>query len=306
MLVEKILIVGGTGFIGRNLALKALDKGYLVTVLSLNKPSENFKIKNVEYIQCNLIHFERLQKKLTKRTFHYVINLGGYVDHSNFLNGGFDVVNTHLIGVLNIIKVLDWNCLKQFIQIGSSDEYGKNTAPQNENIMGDVISPYSFSKLSITNLLKMLHEYEKFPMVVLRLFLVYGPGQNIERFIPQVIHGCLSGNQFPVSMGEQQRDFCYIDDITSGIILSLNNEKAIGEVINLGSGNPISVKNIIQKIMTLVGSGNPIFGEIEYRVDENMKLYADVNKAKKILNWYPQVSLEEGLKNTILHLKDTG
>lgn len=303
MLSERLLIVGGTGFIGRNLLLKSLEEGYSVTILSLNIISENLKINNVKYVHCDIRCFEDLKNKLINSSFEYVLNLGGYVEHSNFSDGGFNVVETNLNGVINLIKIIDWNCLKRFVQIGSSDEYGKNEAPQNEKVLGDPISPYSFGKLAVTQMLQMLYRTELFPMVVIRPFLVYGPEQNSERFIPQIIKGCLSGNQFPVSMGEQLRDFCYIDDITRGILLSLNNEKAVGEIINLGSGKPISIKKVIEKIKKIVGKGKPNFGEYQYRADENMYLYADIRKANSILNWYPEVGMEEGLKKTISYLK---
>jgi nucleoside-diphosphate-sugar epimerase len=304
MTTKRLLIIGGTGFIGRNLVIKSIELGYSVTVLSLNKPTQELIFNKVCYIQCDIKNYYDLQQKLTENSFDYVINLGGYVDHRSFLDGGIDVMESHFFGVLNILKIIDWKILKRFVQIGSSDEYGNSVAPQNEKIPGSAISPYSFGKLAVTQLLEMLYRTEKFPMVVIRLFLVYGPGQNSERFLPQIINGCLSGDDFPVSKGEQLRDFCYIDDIIRGILLTLENNEAIGEVINLGSGNPLSIKHVIKNIQKIVGKGNPDFGKYSYRVDENMELYADIQKANKILNWQPNVDINHGLKKTIAYFKE--
>ena len=304
MVIERLLVIGGTGFIGRNLVIKSIELSYSVTVLSLNKPTQELIFNKVCYIQCDIKNYYDLQQKLTENSFDYVINLGGYVDHSSFLDGGIDVMESHFLGVLNILKIIDWKILKRFVQIGSSDEYGNSVAPQNEKMSGSAISPYSFGKLAVTQLLEMLYRTEKFPMVVIRLFLVYGPGQNSERFLPQIINGCLSGDDFPVSKGEQLRDFCYIDDITRGILLTLENNEAIGEVINLGSGNPLSIKHVIKTIQKIVGKGNPDFGKYSYRVDENMELYADIQKANKILNWQPNVDINHGLKKTIAYFKE--
>ena len=121
----------------------------------------------------------------------------------------------------------------------------------------------------------------------MRLFLTYGPGQDNKRFFPQIIQGCLSGDPFPTSAGEQLRDFCYVDDIAQGILTALTNEQVNGEIINLASGNPVAIRDAIELIQTTLGKGTPEFGKVPYRAGENMALYADVSKAKKILGWEP-------------------
>ena len=131
----------------------------------------------------------------------------------------------------------------------------------------------------------MLYRTEGLPIVVIRPFLVYGPGQNNNRFIPQVIKGCISNEEFPVSKGEQLRDFCYITDFVDAVFLILKNEKTNGNVINIASGNPVMIKDIINKIVLHVGFGIPKFDELKYRKNENMKLYADITKARTLLGW---------------------
>lgn len=300
---EKILILGGTGFLGSHLALKSLEKGYHVTVLSLNTPHVSSKINQVTYIQCDIRSYVDLKKIINGDSFDYVVNLGGYVDHRNFSEGGSKTIDAHLIGVINLLKVINLNKLKRFIQIGSSDEYGASGAPQNENDTGVAFSPYSFSKLAVTQLLQMLYKKEQLPIVVIRLFLVYGPGQNRERFLPQIINGCLSKESFPVSWGEQLRDFCYIDDVIRGILLSINSKNALGEIINIASGSPIKIKNLVNMTQKIIGCGKPNYGGYPYRKDENMELYADIQKANKLLKWHPEVDLKEGLEKTIKYFK---
>ena len=91
----------------------------------------------------------------------------------------------------------------------------------------------------------------------------------------------------------------HIDDIVSAIIKTLKNSKSSGEIINIGSGNPISIKKVIIKICELINSGKPQFGKIKLRNDEIIKLYPNINKSRKILNWKSQISIEKGLKKTI-------
>jgi nucleoside-diphosphate-sugar epimerase len=294
----KLLIIGGTGFIGRSLAQHALKQGYKTTILSLNPPLVEKIIENVEYLQANIIDIKDLQKKITN-SFDYVVNLSGYIDHSRFLDGGNIVIDAHFGGVQNLLQVLDWDRLKRFVQIGSSDEYGGSTAPQHEDLRESPISSYALGKVASTQLLQMLAKTENFPVVIFRLFLVYGPGQNSERFLPQVIKGCLSGDKFATSLGGQLRDFCYIDDVVNGILMALDNDKVNGEVINLASGEMVSIRTMIENVRDSIGKGKPKFGMVPYRIGENMELYANISKAKKLLGWKPAITLENGLRKTI-------
>lgn len=297
----RLLIVGGTGFIGKNLVIHAVQADYKVSVLSLNKPAKNQSIKDVSYIQADITDVIALKNKLSDIIFDYVVNLSGYIDHSNFLEGGKQVLDMHFLGVQNILQCLDWKQLKRFVQIGSSDEYGNLPAPQHEGLRESPISSYSLGKVASTQLLQMLHRTQDLPVVILRLFLVYGVGQDDKRFLPQVIQGCLSNNPFPTSAGKQLRDFCYIDDISQGILLSLTNDKVNGEIINLASGIPITIKEVIESVKSAVGQGKPEFGKVPYRKGENMSLYADTSKASDLLDWMPKMILDEGIKRTVDH-----
>ena len=298
-MAEKLLIVGGTGFIGSNLAHKAIENAFNTTVLSLNLPTKDKQIESVEYLQADITNLDQLRERLSSYKFDYIVNLAGYIDHSRFLDGGRQIINTHFDGVQNLLQVLDWTYLKRFVQIGSSDEYGDQIAPQSEDVRESPISPYSSGKLFSTQLLQMLYRTEELPIVVLRLFLVYGPSQNNKRFLPQIIEGCLTDSSFPASTGEQLRDFCYVDDISRGIIMSLKNDDVKGKVVNLASGKSISIREIVELVRSIIGSGNPEFGKIPYRVGENMALYADTTKARKLLNWAPEIKIEEGVRRTI-------
>ena len=269
---SELLITGGTGFIGRNLAMDAVERGYKTTVLSLHSPESKNKIIGVDYLQADLTDLAQLQNILSSKVFDYVVNLSGYIEHSHFRKGGLKVIHNHFIGVQNLLQSIDWPALQCFVQIGSSDEYGNLPAPQHEGMRESPISPYSLGKVSATQLLQMLYRTEGFPSIILRPFLVYGPSQDNARFLPQIIQGCLSDALFPASEGRQLRDFCYVKDVTRAILMSLENGKILGEVIN-----------------------------IPYRSKENMELYADISKAKEILGWSPEVSFDEGIEQTIQH-----
>ena len=296
---HRLLIVGGTGFIGRNLVLNALEDGFNIVVLSLNEPSSEKKIEGVDYLQMDITKPIQTSNQLAEYPFDYVVNLSGYIDHSRFLEGGYKIIKAHFEGVQNLLQFLDWSKLKRFVQIGSSDEYGNHFPPQHEEMRELPISPYSLGKVASTQFLQMLHRTQGFPAVILRLFLTYGPGQDNRRFFPQIIQGCLLDDPFPTSAGAQIRDFCYVDDIAQGILAALTNDQVDGEIINLASGSPVAIRDIIELIQKTLGRGIPEFGKVPYRVGENMALYADISKANRILDWKPLVTLEEGIERTI-------
>ena len=129
---NNLLIVGGTGFIGSNVAKKALENGLKVTVISKNNYPQHKQIDCIDYIKADISIEKDLNQILKDRVFEYVLNLGGYVDHKNFSEGGKEVFETHFNGTLNLVKSINKETLKGFIQIGSSDEYGANIAPQKE------------------------------------------------------------------------------------------------------------------------------------------------------------------------------
>ena len=294
-----LLITGGTGFVGEHLARTALTRGYEVSVISLHIPNPTKAVEGVKYYVADMCSFNELSSVMPSNKFDYVVNLSGYVDHSGYRDGGTKVIDAHFNGIVNLVDFVDWGTLKNFIQVGSSDEYGGCDAPQREDMREEPISPYSFSKVSASHFLQMLGRTEKFPSVILRLFLVYGPGQAINRFIPQIIRGCVNDETFDTSSGDQLRDFSHIDDIVNGFFCALEHTGLFGEVVNLASGQPVKIRYVIELIQSLVGGGRPNFGRVAYRPNENMALYADISKAQKLLSWCPSISLENGISKLI-------
>ena len=128
---KKLLIIGGEGFIGKNIANKAILKGYDVTVIRFQQTSKNIK-QSYDVFSCDILDIRKLSLFLQSRDFNYIINCSGYIDHTPFSNGGRDIVEQHFTGVVNIVEYIKRDKLKAFIQLGSSDEYGVNQAPQFE------------------------------------------------------------------------------------------------------------------------------------------------------------------------------
>jgi len=297
ILKRNILIVGGTGFIGYHLAKASLKKRWGVTSISSKRPKKIRYISKVKYLICDITKFNQLKNKI-KRKFDYVVNLGGYVDHSN-KNLTY---KSHYIGCKNLTKLFSKNKPLAFIQMGSSVEYGHSKSPQTEtlNCKTKIIkSIYGKAKLLSSLHLIDIYKKENFPSIILRLYLAYGPKQDLNRFLPITINGCLKNNKFPCSEGTQSRDFVHVFDVVNAIFKSLKSKKAKGQIINIGSGKPQKIKRIILNIKKISKGGQPQFGKIKLRKDEILKIYPSINKAKKIINWEPKISFNKGLKSTI-------
>lgn len=294
----RLLVVGGSGFLGRHVVSHAVSLGWEVISVGVSSGRAG-TLPGVRHVVADIANADVLRDALPHVAFDYVVNCAGYIRHVAFREGGGDILDAHFRGVLNLVQLVDRSALRSFVNIGSSDEYGHNPAPQQESVREAPISPYSAAKVAATHFLQMLHRMEQFPSTTLRLFLTYGPGQDEGRFLPQIIRGCLDGRSFPVSEGRQVRDFCFIDDTVRAVFAALDNNDACGEVLNVGSGEPSAIRYVIETVRRLTGTGDPRFGEIAYRPGENMNLVADIARAQKILNWQPEVTLEEGLRRTI-------
>ena len=298
---NSILIVGGTGFIGYHLAKKTLDKGWKVTSISFNPPKKIRYLPKIKYIICDITKKKILRKKI-KNSFDYVVNLAGYVDHSNHKK----TYKSHYLGCKNLADIFFKKPIKAFIQIGSCTEYGNLNSPQKENRNFDpklIKTVYGRAKLLATMHLLSLFKKKKFPAIILRLYLAYGPKQDINRFLPIIIKGCIKNKKFPCSKGNQLRDFIHVSDVTDAIIKSLTSKDAKGQIINIGSGKPKKIKSIIERIKKITKGGRPEYGSIKFRKDEILKLYPSINKMSKILNWKPKINFNQGLIKTIDYYK---
>ena len=291
---KKILILGGTGFIGYHLAKEAIKKNFEVSSLSKNNPAKKRYLKKVKYIIADIANKKSINK-IIRDDFQYVVNLAGYVDHTDEIK----TYRSHYLGCKNISNYFLKKNIKLFVQVGSSMEYGLSKSPQKEDFKCKPKSIYGKAKFLATKYLLNLYKKKKFPVTIVRLYQVYGPYQDLNRFMPVVINSCKKNKDFPCSHGRQYRDFLYIDDLIDAIFLILRNPKATGEIFNIGSGKPLKIRNIIKKILSYYRSGKPQFGEIKLRKEEQMRIYPDIFKARRILNWKPKINFLDGLKKTI-------
>lgn len=296
--MKRILIVGGTGFIGFNLCKVCLKLKMHVTSLSSKQPNRLKRLKKVHYLVGDISNYNKIRSILIN-DYEYVVNLGGNIDHKNKTK----TYKNHFLAVKNLYKIFKNKKIKKFIQIGSSSEYGKFEGAVSETTKCKPEQAYGKSKHKATSFLIKKFKLNRFPVTILRFFQIYGPYQKPNRLIPFVICSSIKNKIFSCSEGGQYRDFLYISDAIKSIIKSLKNKKILGKVINVGYGKPIEVKKIILQINNLINKGKPIFGKVNLRADESNIIYPNLTRSKKYLILGKKKNILDGLKETIKFYK---
>jgi len=296
-----ILVTGGTGFLGKKF-ITFLKKKKKIQIYSLSKKKINkkFQQKNVKYIFCDILNKKQLKKKLCHK-YNYIINFAGHINHKEFKK----TYETHYLGLKNLVDHFEDKKIDKFIQIGSSVEYGFLKSPQKEKKFINIKmlnSTYGKSKLLSTEYIMKKFRENNFPAIVLRPYLVYGPGQNSDRLIPITILNCLKDYSFDCSSGEQIRNFIFVDDFVK-IVYQCLFSKITGQIFNIGSTKNYKVKFVINKINNLIGMGKPLYGKIRMRKDEPLNLYPSLQKIKKKFSIKKETSILNGLKKTITYYK---
>lgn len=293
--MKKVLIIGGTGFLGSHLCNFLHNKKFEIDVLSRNKIEK--KLKRINYYYADIGNKKQIKRKLKNNQYNFIFNFGGNINHKDKRQ----VIKSHYIGLKNLLDIFSKKKIQLFVQIGSSMEYGKNKfQKKKEDMICSPNSYYGYAKLEATKLCIKKYKEENFPVIVLRLFQVYGPKQKTNRLVPYVINNCLNEKNFKVTKGDQLRDFLYVKDFISLLYkIILSKKKITGKIFNVGYGKPIRVKNIIKKILSIINKGVPKYNEIKLRKEEPQILYPNINKISRFFNWKPKVSIDDGLRNTI-------
>ena len=195
------------------------------------------------------------------------------------------------------------NNVEKIIHTSTSEVYGTaRYVPIDEKHPLQGQSPYSASKIGADMIATSFQKSYDLPITIIRPFNSYGPRQSTRAIIPTIITQAISRKIVRLGSIHPTRDFTFISDTIDGFIKIAEEQKSIGEVINIGSSFEISIGNLAKKILTLSSSNAKIEVDkerIRPKFSEVERLYADCTKAKKLLNWKPNVKLDEGLKKTI-------
>lgn len=206
-------------------------------------------------------------------------------------------------GTLNLLEAARSQGIERFIHTSTSETYGTaQYTPIDEQHPLKGQSPYSASKIGADKLAESYFLSFEVPVVTVRPFNTYGPRQSARAIIPTIISQGLSGEVIRLGNLTPVRDLNFVTDTVEGFIKAAESPQAVGEIINIGSGTAITIGELVQKVAEMLGGGKEIVIEDERQrpeASEVMRLICDNRRAKELLGWEPQVSLDEGLARTI-------
>lgn len=305
---RKVLVTGATGFIGSHLTSRLVREGADVFILTRYKSIVKSirlldvwdKINVIEADIKNIDSLKQIQRAKPDIIFHLAAynHVGDSFTHVN------EALKTNCIGTANLLEAYDG--YDRFVYVSTSEVYGyQQEVPFQEDFQPQPISPYGIGKYAGELYCNMRMTMQDYPIVILRPFNTFGPYQSARAVIPEIIIKCLKGESLLATEGIQTREFNYIDNQVDGFILAAQKEKAVGKIINVGSSEEISIKDLIMKIHTLTDSKSELkIGALDYRPTEIWRMYCDNSKARQILGWKPRVNFEAGLKKTVDWFKE--
>jgi UDP-glucose 4-epimerase len=304
---SKILVSGGTGFIGSHIVDRLISDGIEVTVIDnlhsgyLKNIRYNRRRKELHFVRGDVRDFGLVRGAV--KDVDAVFHEAAFVDVAQSTENPVLTNEVNVNGTLNILKAsLDLG-VKRFIHASSAAVYGSALRPQKrEDGPLNPTSPYGVSKLAAESYVRLFNDLYGMETVSLRYFNVYGPRQsfNIRSAYGGVIALCanrLLRNIPPIIYGdgEQTRDFVYVQDVVEANMLALRTKYALGETFNVGSGTSTSINQIAELLKEIIGKENLRNIYSEPRPGDVRHGYADIDKAKKFLGYSPQFSLKEGL-----------
>lgn len=306
---KTILVTGCAGFIASKITELLLEQGTIVVGLdNLNdayspilkewRLAKIQTLNNFEFHQTDITNLDILKEIFQQHKFDAVMNLAARAGVRASVEDPWIYVDTNITGTLNLLELCKDFSVKKFVLASTSSIYGANETPFNENDKADKqLSPYAATKKGAEALAYTYHYLCGIDITIPRYFTVYGPAGRPDMMPFKFIRHIAEGIPIPVfGDGTQERDFTYVDDIARGSIACL---KPLGfEVINLGSDRPVKVNYVIQLMEEYLNKK----AIIEYKPVHPADVpatWADISKAKDLLNWNSSFGIEEGIKNAV-------
>ncbi len=310
---HRVLVTGGGGFIGSHLVEELMRLGAEVTafVRYTSRGSAGFLeplADKINIVAGDLTEFDGVFQAMKDQ--EYIFHLAALIGIPFSFEPPREVAQVNIMGPLNVLSGARITRPRRVILTSTSEVYGTaQYIPIDEKHPFHAQSPYAASKIASDMLGESFYHSYEIPISTVRPFNTFGPRQSPRAVIPTLITQMLTGEKILLGATSPTRDFTYIKDTVRGFIRAAESETSVGEVVNLGTGKEISIGDLAMKIASLIGK------EIEIQSDEQrfrpgssevMRLCGDIEKAKSLIGWEPQFTLEEGLRQTIEWLRKSG
>lgn len=318
--MDRVLVAGGSGFIGSHLCKELLNKNKKVICIdnlitgSKKNIEELLQNSNFQFFEADVSRqedFEKLDLKGITHLYHLASPASPNVKSKrSYMSFPIETLLANSQGTYNLLNIAKENNAK-FLYASTSEVYGNPTvSPQDESYFGNVNpngprSVYDEGKRYGEAMVMAYFRKFNLNTVIIRIFNTYGPfmqpddGRVVSNFINQAIVND------PITVygdGKQTRSFCYIDDMVSGLSLAMFSEQTTGEVINLGNPNEQKIIEIAEVVKRICSSSSEIVFE-ELPQDDPICRKPDIAKAKRLLDWEPKIGIEDGIEKTVEYFK---
>jgi len=316
--MKKVIVTGGSGFIGSNLVKFLLNKNYFVInvdKLSYSANPYNLKklkgIKNYRFFKQDINNRKEMLKLLFRFNPVVIFNLAAETHVDRSIDDPENFIKTNILGVYNLLEALKKYLKKgnkkiKLVHISTDEVYGdiKKGKRSNENYYYNPSSPYSASKASADHLIKSFVRTYKIPAIISNCCNNYGPNQFPEKLIPKLIYNIINNKSLPIyGKGKNSREWIHVQDHCEALLKIFLKGK-IGESYNVGSGHNIQNVDIAKKLVLILKTKSFKMGKnvkIKYvkdRPGHDFRYALDCKKIRKNLKWKTKINLKEGLENT--------
>lgn len=297
-MMKRVLVTGAAGFLGAHVVRLLLDGGN--EVVAATRPGTNhWRLRDVAD-QIELVQIDLLQVANSLSDYGVrpdaVINCAAYGVEYGLCDCTL-ALQTNAIGVHALMHAAAGSEIGRFIHIGSCFEYGDKNHPIGEDAALDPTNFYGVTKAAASLIVRQHGRELGLPAVIVRPFGMWGPFESLHRLVPQIVKASLDNKPLKLTDGEQVRDYTYVTDTAAAIVHLVNcADFPGGEIFNLGSGQPLKVRDFVTACARILGAEEIMsFGTLSYRPDEMWSLVADMSKWEQFAEPVAKTGLEESL-----------
>ena len=289
---KKVLVTGGSGFIGSMLCDHLCQQG--AEVHAISRQARSTSGANIRWWQGDLADHDAVQRLFAAIKPDITFHLASEVTGSRELAMVLPTLNANLLSAVNILIAATEHDCRRVVMAGSLEE------PETDTHQVVPCSPYAAAKWASSGYARMFHALYQTPVVMARLYMVYGPGQqDLRKLVPYVTLSLLRGEVPRLSSGQRPVDWIYVADIVNGLLAMGLAAGIDGGTLELGSGELVTTHKVVEMLSEIIDAGiEPDFGAFPDRPMEQVRT-ADVKDTRQSIGWQPAVSLQQGLEETV-------